>query len=171
MDDAVSLPLTITFDPLDELLAHGWDVVEYDPSTCVTPKKKKIISNSTTERAITKEALVVKKSGAKRPAAVPLAPPPRRSVEKADSDVSQTVAPNESVLPQSDPHLKSPMGAAAAKAGALVKNFVSSVGCAFGYGGNGKKMVNGSVGGHLSAPTTPTRRSGRVKTSDWNATF
>ena len=54
MDDAVSLPLTITFDPLDELLAHGWDVVEYDPSTCVTPKKKKIISNSTTERAITK---------------------------------------------------------------------------------------------------------------------
>ena len=172
MDDAVSLPLTITFDPLDELLAHGWDVVQYDPSTCVVPKKKKIISESTKERAIKKEE-PVKKSGANRPAPDALASPPRRSVEKTEFDVAQIVVPNESVLPQSDPHLKSPMGAAAAKAGALVKNFVSSVGCALGYGGNGKKclLVNGSVGGHLSAPTTPTRRSTRVKTSDWNATF
>lgn len=44
------------------------------------------------------------------------------------------------------------MGAAAVKAGALVKNFVFFVGCVFGYGGNGKKcfLVNGFVGGYLS---------------------
>ena len=52
-----------------------------------------------------------------------------------------------------------------------VKNFVSSVGCAFGYGNNGKnnhEMVSGSSG-DPNAPSTPTtrRRSARVKSSDW----
>jgi hypothetical protein len=63
--------------------------------------------------------------------------------------------------------LKSPMGAAAARAGALMKNIVSSVGTAFGYGGKKCDMINGGIGdmdGIQSAPPSPSTPSKRRST-------
>jgi len=64
------------------------------------------------------------------------------------------------------PHqLKSPMGVAAAKAGALMKNIVSSVGTALGYTAskNCGKVNGRSVG--VIGPRTPVRRSSRAKSN------
>ena len=157
MDDAVSRPLTITFDPLDELFAHGWDLVDYEPDVRVTPKKK------TTKQGIdAKQSKLVKPASAARS----LVQPP----EEEESVVSDVVVSRKLASIAVDSPLKSPMGAAAAKAGALMKNLVSSVGCALGYGGNGKKcdmVLRNSAPG--SGPPTPVaRRSPRVKVNDWS---
>ena len=156
MDDAVSRPLTITFDPLDELFAHGWDLVDYEPEVHVTPKKK-----TTKQGIVAKQLKIVKPTSAARS---PVQPP-----AEEESAVSEIVVSRKPASVAVDSPLKSPMGAAAAKAGALMKNLVTSVGCALGYGCNGKKcdMV---LRNSSSGPPTPTaRRSPRVKSNDWNA--
>jgi len=164
IDDAVSKPLTISFEPLDELFAHGWEVVEYQPKPVVPVKEQKTPKKEPTVKEQSKPAADAARSPTRSPKSV--------KAEKLESPAENAVF-DDSVGRRSDAKsVKSPMGAAAAKAGALVKNFVSSVGCAFGYGNNGKnnhEMVNGSSG-DPNAPSTPTtkRRSARVKSSDWN---
>lgn len=165
IDDAVSKPLTISFEPLDELFAHGWEVVEYQPKPVVPVKEQKTPKKEPTVKKQSKPAADAARSPTRSPKSV--------KAEKLESPIAENAVFDESVRRRSDAKsVKSPMGAAAAKAGALVKNFVSSVGCAFGYGNNGKnnhEMVNGSSG-DPNAPSTPTtkRRSTRVKSSDWN---
>lgn len=158
MDEAVARPLTITFEPLDELLAGGWDVVEYDPEEeCATPppsehKQKKV----------------------KREAPTPVSK--AINFEPKQSPSFFSAIDDE---PVTESTLKSPMGAAAARAGALMKNIVSSVGTAFGYCGVKKyDMINGKMGKKewnmdeiQSAPqspaTPPKRRSTREKSMEW----
>ena len=165
IDDAVSKPLTISFEPLDELFAHGWEVVEYQPKPVVPVKEQKTPKKEPTVKKQSKPAADAARSPTRSPKSV--------KAEKLESPIAENAVFDDSVGRRSDAKsVKSPMGAAAAKAGALVKNFVSSVGCAFGYGNNGKnnhEMVNGSSG-DPNAPSTPTtkRRSARVKSSDWN---
>jgi len=147
MDDAVSRPLTMTFEPLDELFAHGWDLVDYEPEMRVAPKKKSSKQGTT----LKKEQTPFKVDVSNPPA--PLAP--------EESVVSDDIAPSNLAMASIDSHLKSPMGAAAAKAGALMKNLVSSVGCALGYGGNGRKceaVYGSTLQADLSAPPTPAAR-------------
>ena len=163
IDDAVSKPLTISFEPLDELFAHGWEVVEYQPKPVVPVKEQKKPKKEPTVKKQSKPAA--------NAARLPTRSPKSVKAEKLESPAENAVF-DDSVGRRSEAKsVKSPMGAAAAKAGALVKNFVSSVGCAFGYGNNGKnnhEMVSGSSG-DPNAPSTPTtrRRSARVKSSDW----
>lgn len=148
MDDAVTRPLTITFDPLDELFAHGWNVVEYNPEC--EAQAKKLPSRKTpvkTESSRQKKKFI--NSPAQKVAKVEV------SDDAFDDDAFDE-----------PPHqLKSPMGVAAAKAGALMKNIVSSVGTALGYTGSKNCVkVNGrSVG--VSGPSTPVRRSTRAKSN------
>jgi len=155
MDEAVARPLTITFDPLDELLACGWDVVEYDPeergSQRSAPAAKRPQHREPPSKKVKRES-----------STTPRATPVKVSVKCEDQDEDE----DEDEPPQAD--LKSPMGAAAARAGALMKNIVSSVGTAFGYGGKKCDMINGGMGGMdgihsapLSPSTPKTRRSTR----------